>query len=275
RGGAGRRRSRVSRSSWSRSEAGLRLRTILKCNQGTGRPPAVSRAVQGPAGCGRGPRDRGGIRPRASGRRHAVQRAVGVRPLRGGGGGDGPDGGGQVAAVALEGGLEEVEAVVVEPARDEGGVVERRREEAAEGVAAERRLDLGPEAVPGVLEDDLAAGEDRVAGEVGAGVELLEACDQVLEEAREEQVVRPAVLRDAAAAPVVALDPAEEGDGAAIADEAGEALVEGDLARHEEGVVRELVDDGGDEVHVVGPEQRGEERVVEPAQGAEGGRGAD
>ena len=62
----------------------MRLRTILKCNQGTGRPPAVSRAVQGPAGCGRGPRDRGGIRPRASGRRHAVQRAVGVRPLRGG-----------------------------------------------------------------------------------------------------------------------------------------------------------------------------------------------
>src|SRR5690606_6573713 len=190
-------------------------------------------------------------------------------------GDDRADGGGQVAAVVLEGGLEEVEAVVVQAACDEGGVVEGSGEEAPEGVAAEGGLDLGAEAVAGVLEEGFAPGEDGVAGDVGAGVEVLEARDEVLEEAREEQVVRPAVLRGAAAAAVLAFDAAEVGDGAAVADEAGEALVEGDLARHVEGVVRELVDDGGHEVDVVGAEQGGEERVVEPAEGTEGGGGAD
>src|SRR5690606_18979662 len=130
-----------------------------------------------------------------------------------------------------------------------------------------------PTSPPAAAGEDVAAPRDPfLRPELGPREDALEVRDQLLEEAPEDQVVRPVGLRLPAPLARLALELAEEGNRAAVADEGCEALVEGDLARDEERVVRQLVDDRGDEGDVVVAQQRREERVVEPAEGAEGAR---
>ena len=73
----------------------------------------------------------------------------------------------------------------------------------------------------------------------------------------------------------LAITIAEEQDRRLISDKIGQALVEIHSAADKEGVVKQLVKDKLGQSCLVVPKEMGEQRVIEPAQGAEGRRRAD
>jgi hypothetical protein len=172
--------------------------------------------------------------------------------------------------VGVEHRVEEMQPVVVEAPGENARVVELRPGHPLEAPRPGLRCVVLGVALASLLEDDLPRRDPARRVQVRASVYGLQRSDHFGQVMTEEHVVVPFVLRLPAALRHRSVPDAEELDRAPLAHEVGKALVEGDATRDEERVVRQLVDDGRDQRYVLVAQHGGQQRVVEPAERAEG-----
>jgi hypothetical protein len=192
----------------------------------------------------------------------SAQRGIRIVMARDGGADPG-NRGAQIAAVACVGVLERSQAVRVQLVVQNHGVVERLPHEVGILIRAPSLLrSLGLN-----LGEQLGARRRIDAARVGR----LQARDRAVEQGGERQRVGPSRRGHVGARSVVAVE--EEELGAPEADEIGERFVERCLTGYIDRTVQELMDDRLRQPLLIVAQERAEQRIVEPSQGAERDRG--
>lgn len=177
---------------------------------------------------------------------------------------DGADRFGEILLSSAKDILEQREAVEVQAFVEQQGVVQFR---SAEGGVAFGLKFQRAEALLGAGEEVGALVEGHASG-----VRLLQLVEKGGEKLREQERILPASDGVLACRRVVVRF--EEKDGAAVPDEVREGFVEVRVPADVAGGVEQLVKDGLDQADAVLPQRGRQQRVVEPAERAEGRGGA-